>query len=229
MLASEEPTMTTQPDSSGRPGITLYHHPFTRAATVVWMLEELGLREGTDYALVFVDLKQASPAAEAVRTLNPMAKLPTLVDGSAVATETAAIGMYLADRYSAGQLAPALDDPGRATYLRWTLFGPSVIEPAAATHASGWEVNPGSVGWGSWERMLAATRAAIGAGPWLLGERFTMADVCFGATLRFMVGFQMLPQDPVFVGYIERLSARPAAQRAAVINQRVIQEQGLGG
>jgi len=47
-----------------------------------------------------------------------------------------------------------IHDPARAAYLRWILFGPSVIEPAAATQASGWEVNPGSVGWGSWESML---------------------------------------------------------------------------
>jgi glutathione S-transferase len=209
--------------------VTLHHHPLSRAATAVWMLEEVGLEEGTGYELAFVDLKKLDQRTDAYRTLNPMGKLPTLVDGDALVTETGAVGLYLADRYSPGNLAPALDDPARAAYLRWILFGPSVIEPAAATQASGWEVNPGSVGWGSWETMLASTRAAIGEGPWVLGERFTMADVCLGATVRFMVQFEMLPQEPLFLDYIERLNARPAAQRAAAINQRVIAENGLGG
>ena len=209
--------------------ITLYHHPFSRAATAVWMLEEVGLEEGTGYELAFVDLKKRDQDTDMYRTLNPMGKLPTLVDGDALVTETGAVGLYLADRYSPGNLAPALDDPARAAYFRWILFGPSVIEPAAATQAAGWEVNPGSVGWGSWETMLASTRAAIGDGPWVLGERFTMADVCFGATVRFMVQFKMLPQEPLFLDYIERLNARPAAQRAAAINQRVIAENGLDG
>ena len=44
-------------------------------------------------------------------------------------TEVAAIGLYLADRYAAGRLAPTLDDPARGTYFRWALFAPSVIEP----------------------------------------------------------------------------------------------------
>ncbi len=209
--------------------ITLYHHPFSRAATAVWMLEEVGLEHGTGYELAYVDLKKGDQRKDTFRELNPMCKLPTLVDGEARVTETAAIGLYLADRYSPGGLAPALDDPARGPYLRWILFGPSVVEPAAATQASGWEVNPGSVGWGTWETMLASTREAIGDGPWLLGERFTMADVCLGATLRFMVGFKMLPQEPLFLDYIERLNARPAAVKAAAVNQRVIAEHGLGG
>lgn len=209
-------------------GITLYHHPFSRAASVVWMLEELGLQEGSDYRLAFVDLMKGDQREEPYRAVNPMGKLPSIVDGEARVTETAAIGMYLADRYSPGVLAPALDEPARGPYLRWILFGPSVIEPAAATQAFGWEVNAGSVGWGSWETMLASTRQAIGEGPWLLGERFTMADVCLGATLRTLVQFKMLPEEPLFVDYIAALNARPAAMRAAAINQRVVVEQGLG-
>jgi len=225
----EDFIMSIQSSTLRGHGLTLYHHPLSRAATVVWMLEEVGLEEGTGYALAFVDLKKGDQRDDPYRAINPMGKLPTLVDGEARVTETAAIGLYLADRYSPGGLAPALDDPARGPYLRWILFGPSVIEPAAATQASGWDVNPGSVGWGSWETMLASTREAIGEGPWVLGERFTMADVCFGATLRFMVGFKMLPQEPLFLDYIERLNARPAAMKAAAINQRVIAEHGLGG
>ena len=111
--------------------IVVYHHPFSRAANVVWMLEELGL----DYEIEHVDIMSGAQKSAEFLKLNPMGKLPTIVDGEVVATESAAIAMYLADRYSLGELAPATDSPERATYLRWILFGPSVIEPGASPRA----------------------------------------------------------------------------------------------
>lgn len=65
--------------------------------------------------------------------------------------------------------------------------------------------------------MLATIRSAIGSGPWLLGERFTMADVIFGGTVMWMVQFGLLPAEPVFSAYVERLQARPARQRADAV------------
>ena len=74
--------------------IVLYHHPFSRAAGVVWMLEEVGV----PYELRFVDIMKGAQKAAELVALNPMGKLPILVDGDAVVTESAAIGLYLADR-----------------------------------------------------------------------------------------------------------------------------------
>jgi glutathione S-transferase len=108
--------------------ITLYHHPFSRASNVVWMLEELGV----PYELRFVDILKGAQKSPEIVALNPMGKVPILTDGDVVVTEAAAIGLYLADRYSLGKLAPAPDGTARAAYLRWSLFSPSVIEPAVA-------------------------------------------------------------------------------------------------
>lgn len=205
--------------------ITLYHHPFTRAANVVWMLEEVGV----DYELAWVDIRQGAHKAPEFLARNPMGKLPTLVDDDVVLTESAAIAMYLADRYASGTLAPALDDPARATWLRWILFAPSVIEPCCYAHGAQWDYKPGSAGWGTWDEMLATCEAAIGDGPWLLGDRFTMADVVFGGTIRYMLMFKMFEERPAFLAYVERLNAREASQRANEINGRIIAERGLGG
>lgn len=204
--------------------IRLYYHPYSRAATVVWMLEELGL----PYELHYVDFAKGEHKEPWFRAINPMGKLPALVDGAATLTEVAAIGLYLADRYSSGELAPALDDPDRANYLRWSLYAPSVIEPGAMAQAAKWEFRPSSVGWGSYAEMLDTIETAIGAGPWLLGDRFSMADVIFGGTVRYMLQFKMLEPRDALVAYVERLNARPAAQRAAARNQAVIAERGLG-
>lgn len=203
--------------------VTLYHHPFSRAASVVWMLEEAGC----DYTLRYVDFAVQEHKSADILALNPMGKLPILVDGEAVVTETAAIGLYLADRYAPGRLAPALDDPARGTYLRWSLFAPSVIEPGAMAQASRWEFRPGAAGFGTYEAMLGAMEAAVGEGPWLLGDRFTMADAIFGSTLRWLVGFGMIEKRDTFLGYIERLGTRPALREANERNAAVIEERGL--
>jgi glutathione S-transferase len=100
--------------------LVLYHHPYSRAAGVLWMLEELGV----DYELRFVDMLAGAHKVPELLALNPMGKLPILTDGDQVVTEVAAIGLYLADRYALGRLAPNFDDPKRGTYLRWTLLLP---------------------------------------------------------------------------------------------------------
>jgi glutathione S-transferase len=204
--------------------IVLYHHPLSRASTVVWMLEEVGV----PYTLKYVDLMAGEQKAPELLALNPMGKLPVLVDGESVVTEAAAIGLYLADRYGYGTLAPKLDDPDRAAYLRWSLFAPSVIEPGASAHSSKWEYRAAQAGWGTWEAMHDTLEHAIGEGPWLLGERFTMADVTLGGTLRWLLRFDMLESRPALTAYAERLSQRPADQAASAKNAAIAKAHGLG-
>ncbi|MEO6185668.1 MAG: glutathione S-transferase family protein [Steroidobacteraceae bacterium] len=203
--------------------IVLYYHPFSRAANVVWMLEEVGV----EYELRWVDIMGGAHKSPELLALNPMGKLPILTDGKAVITESAAIALYLGDRYAAGQLAPALDDPARGTYLRWAFFTPSVMEPAAAARASGGEFNTRAVGWGNYEDMLAATRLALLEGPYLLGERFSMADAVLGGTLRYLLMFKMIDPSPVYTDYVARIEARPAFQRSSARNAALIEEHGL--
>lgn len=203
--------------------ITLYHHPFSRASGTVWALEETG----QPYELHFVDLMKGGQKAPEIVALNPMGKLPILTDGDAVVTENAAISLYLADRYAAGRLAPPLDDPKRATYLRWSLFAPSVIEPGSMAKAASWEFKPGQAGWGDYDTMVSTMEAAVTGRDFVLGETFSMADVIFGGTIRYMLRFGMLEPRPTLASYVERLGQRPALQRADARNAAVMAEHGL--
>ncbi len=203
--------------------ITLYHHPFSRAAGLLWTLEEIGV----PYDLKFVDIMKGEQKSPAMLALNKMGKIPVLVDGDAVVTEGGAIALYLADRYASGRLAPALDDPRRGAYLRWSLFAPSVIEPGSMAKLGGWEFKPSQAGWGDHEAMLRAIDSAIDHGDYVLGDMFSIADVIFGGSLRFMVRFNMLAASPLVAAYIARLSARPACQRADARNAAIAKEHGL--
>jgi glutathione S-transferase len=203
--------------------ITLYHHPYSRASGTVWMLEEVGV----PYELRFTDLTSGAQKRPELLALNPMGKLPTLTDGDTVVTESAAIALYLADRYAYGRLAPKVDDPLRGTYYRWSFFAPSVIEPGALAKSASWPFRESNAGWGSYDAMLDTIEKAIEGREFLLGDMFSMADVVLGGTLRYMLTFKMLEPRPAFARYVERISARPAAKRADEINAKVKSEHGL--
>src|SRR5207253_5953524 len=138
----------------------------------------------------FVDILKGAQKASDHVALNPMGKVPVVTDGDVVVTEVAAIGVYLADRYSLGKLAPALDDPARATFLRWSFFAPSVIEPGMLAKITGAQFKPSQAGWGTYDEMLQAMESAIAGRDFILGDRFSMADCIFGGTLRFMLRFR---------------------------------------
>jgi glutathione S-transferase len=202
--------------------LVLFHHPFSRAAGVLWMLEEVGV----PYTLRFVDITTGQQKQPELLSLNSMGKLPTLSDGDTVVSEAAAIALYLADRYAPGRLAPPIDDPRRGPYLRWSFFAPSVIEPGVMAKLGGWEYRESSAGWGTHAAMLLAMKSAI-TGEYILGDTFSMADVVFGGTVRYMLMVGLLEPDPVFKAYVERLSARPALKRADERNAAIVAERGL--
>jgi len=203
--------------------IVLYHHPYSRAANVVWMLEEVGV----PYELRPVDIMKGAHKAADLVALNPMGKLPILTDGDTVVTESAAIALYLADRYAYGRLAPRVDDAARGTYLRWSLFAPSVIEPGVMAKQAGWPVKETQAGWGGYDAMLKAMESAVADRAYILGDDFSMADVVFGGTLRFMLAFKSIEERPSFTAYAERLAQRPALQRAEARNAARRAELGL--
>ena len=76
--------------------------------------------------------------------------------------------------------------------------------------------------------MLDGIEFAIRDRQYLLGDSFSMADVIFGGTVRFMLRFKMIEARPAFTAYAERLSARPAALRADARNAAIVEERGIG-
>lgn len=94
----------------------LYWAPQTRSVRAIWMLEEAG----AEYELELVDIRAPDRRdGEAFRAASPMGKVPALCDGDAAMSESAAICLYVADRYAPGRLAPAVDDKERGRFLYW--------------------------------------------------------------------------------------------------------------
>lgn len=188
--------------------LTLYTNPQSRGRIAHWMLEETG----TPYETVWLEYGEQMKSPDYL-AINPMGKVPALVHGSVVVTECAAICAYLADRFPANHLAPAVDDPRRATYLRWLFFAAGPLETAVTAKSLGWEVPEGRsqmAGFGSYADVLNAIEGALQVGPWLCGELFTAADVYIASQLGWGMMFESIEKRSVFERYVERAYARPA-------------------
>lgn len=190
--------------------IKLFWCPRTRAARALWMLEELG----EPFEIRQIDIQdEAQKKAMDFRVASPMGKVPAIADGDVMLSESAAICMYLADKYPAAGLAPAVGDLARGNYLYWMMFTPGVLEPAMAEKFGGWEPKPFQHGWGDFDSMVKTLEAGLANGPWILGEHFSAADVMLGSSANFLKMFGILPDGSPIEDYIERCLARPAYQR----------------
>jgi glutathione S-transferase len=196
----------------------LYWCPKTRAVRLAWMLEELG----RPYERVLVDIRDPEATRDpGFVAASPMGKVPALEDGEVRMAESAAICLYLADRYASGELAPRLDDPERGRFLYWLFYTPAVIEPAMSEKFSGAAGDRSRSGWGDYPTMISTFEAGLGDGPWILGEGFTAADVMLGSSAVFMRAFGLLPDSPVLAAYADRCLARPAYQQALALDETV--------
>lgn len=189
----------------------LYWAPKTRASRILWLLEEVG----EPYEVETVDIR-AEPRQDdpAFLEASPMGKVPAIVDGEIAVAESAAISIYVADRYSLGRLAPALDDPLRGRYLYWTMYTPAVVEPAMGEKFSGADSNRLSHGWGDYDTMIRTMEAGLDGHDWILGDEFSAADVMLGSSVVFMRLFGILPESKTLSDYADRCLARPAYQVA---------------
>ena len=198
--------------------LTLYTNPMSRGRIARWMLEEVGV----EYDTVVVSFGD-----ETIRAVNPMAKVPTIVHEGTTITECAAICAYLADAFPEAGLAPPIDQ--RGDYYRWLFFGAGPIEQAVTSKSLGWTPTTeqqGMVGFGDFDRVMDVLEGAVsGLGDrWLTGDTFTAADLYIGAHLGWGTGFGTMPKRDAFMAFVERVNARPAAQRANALDDALMAE-----
>jgi glutathione S-transferase len=192
--------------------IVFYYNPMSRARMAHWMLEEVG----APYRLELVSFEKGEHKKPAFLAINPMGKLPVIVHRNTVITECAAICTYLADAFPASGLAPGTEDPARGTYLRWMFFAAGCAEPAIVDKMLGRPPHErtSAVGYGTFEDTAATLERALTPGPYILGDRFSAADVYVGSQVGFGMMAKALEPRPVFQSYHARMTERPAWKRA---------------
>lgn len=190
--------------------IVFYTNPMSRGQIVHWMLEEVGAL----YETKILDFDKREHKSPEYLAINPMGKVPAIEHRGVVVTEVAAICAYLADAFPEAGLAPERDDPLRGTYYRWLFFAAGPVEAAVVDKAfSRPAVREAVIGYGTYEQTMAALEAALTPGPFVLGERFSAADVYLGAQIRWGMQQKTIERRAAFEAYVARLEARPALAR----------------
>ena len=188
----------------------LYNNAQSRGMTLFPLLKELGIAEQIDQIqIAYEDMHKAD-----YLNINPMGKVPCLVDQGIVISETAAIFTYLADKYIEKGLAPALDDPKRGAYLKWMFFchGPlTEYMDLRSLEVSNERIEQKKRGlaFGDQETLFAFLKQGMPqANPYLLGEKISAADLYLGYWLVFAIAFKILPYLDEFKPFLELIKQR---------------------
>jgi glutathione S-transferase len=191
--------------------VTLFHSPNTRSTGALSLLEELGV----PYDLRILNNKAGEQRKAEYLAINPMGKVPAILHNGELVTEQPAVYLYLADLYPDAGLAPRIGEKLRGPFLRWLVFYGSSFEPALVDRSMKRDpAPPGTSPYGDWDTMFGALAGQLEKGPYLLGDRFTAADVLWGVALSWTVGFKLVPETPAIKAYVERVNSRPAIVRA---------------
>ena len=200
--------------------LVFYTNPMSRGRIVRWMLEEVG----APYRTVTLDYATSMKAPDYL-AVNPMGKVPAITHRGVTVTEGAAICAYLADAFPQADLAPATSDPQRGIYYRWLMFACGPVEAAVTNKALGFEVPAErrvTAGYGCMEDTLNALETAVTGKAYIVGDRFSAADVYVGSQIGWGMMFGSIEKRPAFEAYWAGISQRPAAKRAAEIDDALI-------
>ncbi|AFZ58937.1 glutathione S-transferase family protein [Anabaena cylindrica FACHB-243] len=179
--------------------LKLYGSTFSRASIVQWYLEELEV----PYEFVLLDMKAGEHRQPEYLAINPIGKVPAIVDGDFQLWESGAILLYLAEKY--GNKPLSLEE--RAIISQWVLFGNSSLATGIFVEANREREMP---------RLLTSLNEILEQQPFLLGNEFTAADVAVGSILAYipiMLKLDLSAYSAV-LKYIQQINERPAFQKS---------------
>jgi len=201
--------------------IQIHHVPLTRSFRVIWLCEELGLA----YEAIPTDFSAEFRATAEWRALNPVGKVPVMIDDKLVMFESGAMVQHLLNCYGGGQLEPTPGTPEHGLYLQWSWFGEATFARPIGeivNHKREFpdQQNIKAVLDEMADRAavsLAAVAQATRNRDYLLGNEFTAADIMVGYTVRLVDALIPERMTEDIQPYWHRLQARPAFQRALAV------------
>jgi glutathione S-transferase len=197
----------------------LYYYPGNASLLPHMMLREIG----APFELRLVDRTTEAHKAPEYLRLNPNGLIPVLIDRKLVLYETAAIALHLCDRHPDAGLAPALGTDERAHFYKWIMHLTNTVQPTFLTYFYpdryvGAALAVPLVKARAEERlsgMFEVIADDLGNRPWLLGDRFSAADLFLTLVIRWGRGMARPPRSIPALGRLaERVLARPAVQAA---------------
>jgi len=186
--------------------LTLYHSPQSRSTRMLWLLEEIG----EPYEIKYVTIRRGDGTGGAdPNNAHPEGKVPALKHDGTLVSESGAICLYLTDAFPKAGIGPKVGEPKRADYLYWLFNYAAELEPTMIARMTGGGDNP--MWQRSYEQAITRLTKVLKAGNYLLGDKFSSADILFGSAVQWMRA--QFPSDAVYDRYLERLTSRPAYKR----------------
>ena len=159
--------------------LKLFHAPQSRSSRIIWLLEELGANYEIEY--VNIPRMDGSGASDPANP-HPDKKVPALVHGGTLITESVAVILYLTDLHSEAGIGPRIGDSTRGAYLMWLAYYAGVVEPVLALDLLKMGDNPALVRtFRGRTEMDARIAGALAKSEFIVGKEFTGVDVIFGS------------------------------------------------
>lgn len=198
--------------------LKLYGGSLSRASIVQWYLEELQV----PYEFVMLDMQAGAHQQPEFLAINPMGRVPAIVEGDFQLWESGAILLYLTEKY--GKISSSLEQ--RSVLTQWVLFGNATLAPAFLVKENLQRDAP---------FLLTALNQILEQQPFLLGDQFSVADVAVGSILAYIPimlkldvsGYPDVVNEtkqlmskldlnsyPAVLNYIKQVSERPAFQKS---------------
>lgn len=200
--------------------LTLIHAPMSRSSRILWLIDEMGIADQVAVERVNIRRFDGSGARDAANP-HPEGKVPVLfhdaADGRAQIMESGAVMLYLTALFPESGLAPRPGTAKRGEFLTWLFWYGSVMEPVLTLAAAGIEHPYMTAAIRGVPEVNARLRASLEKGPWLLGDRFSAADLlCFSPYNWFK---DATPDDPLIRDWVARCLARPSVARVRAMDQ----------
>ncbi len=194
----------------------LYYMPRTRSSRVLWLLAEIGA------PCELTKLAPQERKSDEHLARHPLGRVPALeLDDGTFVFESAAICLYLADLHPDTGLIPPVGSSDRALVYQWVLFGMTELEgPLYRWLREATEDSADSPSRGRFAEAAAALETALQGRDWVLGDRFTVADVICASVLGSAHSRGLLEEWPGLQAYVERAEARPAFVEASKVSDQ---------
>jgi glutathione S-transferase len=190
--------------------LTLFHAPNSRSSAIMTLIDEMGIAEKLTVKIVDIPRQDGSGGRDPANP-HPEGKAPALMHDGALITERAAVILQLTTLFPDSGMAPAIGTPDWGRFVTWLAWYQGVFEPVLIFEAAGLEHPWLSATFRTHKEAAARIRAALEKGPWLLGERYSAADLLVHSPYAWFDN--MTPDDPLILDWVERCKSRPARLR----------------
>lgn len=190
--------------------ITLFHAPMSRSTTIVTLLEEMGISDRVAVRIIDIPRMDGSGAPDPANP-HPERKAPALVHDGHVITERGAIILHLTSLFPGTGMAPAVGTPEWGSFATWLAWYQGVLEPVLIHQFADLSHPVLERTFRGPSEATARLRAALEKGPWLMGDRYSAADLLVHSPYAWFN--DATPDDGLIRDWVERCKARPARLR----------------